>query len=608
MTLIKKYQNSGQLFKLNQSNLYQNLFQTPKTDWELSSYVAQIQQPQIPFQISNSSPYSMGQTITNFQNYNSSLQNTLQQRLDAANTKDGEDLNKFQIRRLKNQKSALEEQSKTLGAGLSNRQSKLISEAANTELPQNSSVIAKIGTAIGGTSGSLNIGTGLMNTITSLTGGNEAMEGPGADKPAVQAVSAGISTAKNIIGKANPIAGAAFAASDMLTNIVGNTDGMTVQDAIFSNIPGLNFINAAFGKRTDSYTKDSEVMARQGSSYESSESDMDEASKKAGKKYGLFSNKARKRANKEIAEAKRQQGIIQDIDRDSQLDFLTQASMSDIYANRYNFNLSGGWNQRMAVGKKGMKIFNTEQISKAKKIIEAQKGTKLPRTIDQLIQYAKEQNPRFIQRMSEPIKYIEFIDDQGNQSVGTHYMGWELDKDGNAIVFSRIMENDSGDLQLYTIEEAINKALKTNNYLKMLPEEAKVFTESPDTTRGYKKGWPEFFNPTKYKQGGKINVIPEGALHARLHHLNIDGITKKGIPVVAKDKNGKLEQQAEIERDEIIINLDTSKELEKLLEEYQSSETKQSRKDELAIEAGKLLVEQILRNTKDNTGLIKSVN
>lgn len=604
MTLIKKYQNSGQLFKLNQSNPYQNLFQIPKTDWELSSYVAQIQQPQMPFQISNSSPYSMGQTITNFQNYNSNLQNNLQQRLENANAKDGEDLNKFQIKRLKKQKQALEVQSKTLGTDLSNRQDKLISEAANSDLPEKSSVLAKIGSTVGG---GLNIGTGLMNTITSLTGGNKAMEGPGADNPAVQAISAGLSTAKNIIGKANPIARAAFSASDMLTNIVGNTDGMTAQDSALSNIPGLNLINAAFGKRADSYTKDSEVMARQGSSYESSESDMDEAGKKSGKKYGLASNRARKKANREIAEAKRQQGIIQDIDRDSQLDFLTQTSMSDIYANRYNFNLSGGWNQRMAVGRKGIKIFNAEQISRAKKIIEAQKGTKLPRTIEQLIAYAKKQNPRFIQRMSEPVKYIEFIDDNGNNAIGTHYMGWELDKDGNAIVFSRIMENDSGNLQLYNIEEAIAKALQDNNYLKMTPEEAKIFTESPDTTKGYKMGWPEFFDPKKYKQGGKINVIPEGALHARLHHLDIKGITKKGIPVVIKDETGKIEQLAEIERDEIIINIDTTKELEKLLKEYQDSD-KQSEKDKLAIEAGKLLVEQILRNTKDNTGLIKSID
>ena len=601
MTLIKKYQNSGQLFKLNQSNSYQNLFQTPKTDWELSSYVSQIQQPQMPFQISNSSPYSMGQTITNFQNYNSNLQNNLQQRLENANAKDGEDLNKFQIKRLKKQKQALEVQSKTLGTDLSNRQEKLISEATNSDLPEKSSALAKIGSTVGG---GLNIGTGLMNTITSLTGGNKAMEGPGADNPTVQAVSAGLSAAKNIIGKANPIAGAAFAASDMLTNIVGNTDGMTAQDSILSNVPGLNLINAAFGKKADSYTKDSEVMARQGSSYESSESDMDEAGKKSGKKYGLFSNRARKKANREIAEAKRQQGIIQDIDRDSQLDFLTQTSMSDIYANRYNFNLSGGWNQRMAVGRKGIKIFNAEQISRAKKIIEAQKG---PRTIEQLIAHAKKQNPRFIQRMSEPIKYIEFIDDNGNNAIGTHYMGWELDKDGNAIVFSRIMENDSGDLQLYNIKEAIAKALQDNNYLKMTPEEAKIFTGSPDTTKGYKMGWPEFFDPKKYKQGGKINVIPEGALHARLHHLDIKGITKKGIPVVIKDETGKIEQLAEIERDEIIINIDTTKELEKLLKEYQDSD-KQSEKDKLAIEAGKLLVEQILRNTKDNTGLIKSID
>jgi hypothetical protein len=42
------------------------------------------------------------------------------------------------------------------------------------------------------------------------------------------------------------------------------------------------------------------------------------------------------------------------------------------------------------------------------------------------------------------------------------------------------------------------------------------------------------------KNGGKINIIPEGALHARLNHMDVDGITKKGIPVVSKDKNGNI--------------------------------------------------------------------
>jgi hypothetical protein len=37
-----------------------------------------------------------------------------------------------------------------------------------------------------------------------------------------------------------------------------------------------------------------------------------------------------------------------------------------------------------------------------------------------------------------------------------------------------------------------------------------------------------------FKEGGKMNVIPEGSLHARLHHMeNAEGLTKKGIPVVS---------------------------------------------------------------------------
>jgi hypothetical protein len=37
-----------------------------------------------------------------------------------------------------------------------------------------------------------------------------------------------------------------------------------------------------------------------------------------------------------------------------------------------------------------------------------------------------------------------------------------------------------------------------------------------------------------FKEGGKMNVIPEGSLNARLHHMeNADGLTKKGIPVVS---------------------------------------------------------------------------
>jgi hypothetical protein len=35
-----------------------------------------------------------------------------------------------------------------------------------------------------------------------------------------------------------------------------------------------------------------------------------------------------------------------------------------------------------------------------------------------------------------------------------------------------------------------------------------------------------------------MNVIPEGSLHARLHHMEgADNLTKKGIPVVDNEGN-----------------------------------------------------------------------
>ena len=110
----------------------------------------------------------------------------------------------------------------------------------------------------------------------------------------------------------------------------------------------------------------------------------------------------------------------------------------------------------------------------------------------------------------------------------------------------------------------------------------------------------------EFKNGGSINVIPEGALHARKNNLTeinpeLEGITKKGIPVISKEDGGEMIQHAEIERSEIIFNLETTKKLESLREQYNKSEDK-AEKDNLAIEAGKLLAQQIMENTIDNTG------
>jgi len=53
------------------------------------------------------------------------------------------------------------------------------------------------------------------------------------------------------------------------------------------------------------------------------------------------------------------------------------------------------------------------------------------------------------------------------------------------------------------------------------------------------KEWEEV---PEFKEGGKMNIIPEGSLHARLHHMeNAEGLTKKGIPVVSIAEGGELE-------------------------------------------------------------------
>ena len=111
-----------------------------------------------------------------------------------------------------------------------------------------------------------------------------------------------------------------------------------------------------------------------------------------------------------------------------------------------------------------------------------------------------------------------------------------------------------------------------------------------------------------YKEGGSFNVIPEGALHTRLHHIeNSENITKKGIPVVSEDENGEFEQQAEIEKNEVILRLEVTKKLESLLKDYESDQFTKEEKDQFAIQAGKLLVYELLENTVDNTGLLKEL-
>lgn len=108
----------------------------------------------------------------------------------------------------------------------------------------------------------------------------------------------------------------------------------------------------------------------------------------------------------------------------------------------------------------------------------------------------------------------------------------------------------------------------------------------------------------KLQAGGVIgidsNILPEGSLHSRLNHLDelnpdLEDATRKGIPVMAVEDGEIQEQVAEIEKEELILRLETTKRLEELLKDGS---------EEAMIEAGKLLATEIMENTKDNTGQI----
>lgn len=123
-----------------------------------------------------------------------------------------------------------------------------------------------------------------------------------------------------------------------------------------------------------------------------------------------------------------------------------------------------------------------------------------------------------------------------------------------------------------------------------------------------KKKEPKQEDVSKFADGGQLNVIPDGALHKNLNHLDGDigeAVTKKGIPVITYDDGGEITQHAEIEKDEIIFNKQTTEMLESLFKKYGEASDKE--KDALAIEAGKFLTTEILENTDDRTGLLDTV-
>ena len=469
--------------------------------------------------------------------------------------------------------------------------------------------INKLGDSVGLNSAINGLTSGLTNSngvATRMIGGaaNSALRNiavgsvAGAAKAAgksltTSAISSGLKAgakgALSSMGSASGIAGLANAGIQVAfgnqrksgwenaVNIVGGIASMIpgVGWGLGAGLAAFNLIGGLTGRKTIAATdKDWQSRQAQNSvagSYSGAMEDIADAESREGS-YSGWNSGARRKANRLIAKTNNWKDTMWDWAQRNDLNDIRSNQMNSINNNQYQTEISGGYDLsnsgRMLVAKEGAKLFDSYKSIKeyTKRIKSAKQGSKL----------IKEEP-----KVEEPIidKELERYYDDPLFSTKSKYnddfhQGGSWSEDGKTFIPS--------EFSLFNFtQEQIAEALS-----REFPEASLNIT---DEVRAF-------------KEGGKVNsrdmnVIPEGALHARLNHMDNKDFTKKGIPVVAKDGD-KLEQTAEIERNEIIFNLSVTNKLEELMKDGSAK---------AALEAGKLLVEEILHNTIDNTGLIKEV-
>lgn len=475
---------------------------------------------------------------------------------------------------------------------------------ANIQNYATSYAINKLGNSIGLESSINGLTSGLTNSngvATRMIGGaaNSALKNvavgaiAGAAKAAGKSLTtaavgsglkAGAQGALSSMGSASGIAGLANAGIQVAfgnQRKAGWENAVNMVGGIASMIPGVgwglgaglaafNLIGGLTGKKTIAATgKDWQSRQAQSSvagGYSGAMEDIADAESREGS-YSGWNSGARRKANRLIAKTNDWKDTMWDWAQRNDLNDIRSNQMNSINSNQYQTEVSGGYDLnnsgRMLVAKEGAKLFDSYKSIKeyTKRIKLAKQGSKLVK--------------------EEPIidKELERYYDDPLFSTKSKYnddfhQGGSWSEDGKTFTPS--------EFSLFNFtQEQIAEALS-----KEFPEASLNITDEVRV----------------FKEGGKVNsrdmnVIPEGALHARLNHMDNKDFTKKGIPVVAKDGD-KLEQTAEIERNEIIFNLSVTNKLEELMKDGSAK---------AALEAGKLLAEEILHNTIDNTGLIKEV-
>ena len=252
--------------------------------------------------------------------------------------------------------------------------------------------------------------------------------------------------------------------------------------------------------------------------------------------------------------------------------------------------------------KNSQKREDVTQTDEQQVIEEFKQGGKSKRSKTDIIIQANQSGVPFMQRI---LNNDQRKLDLGNGKYGTHILNYDT-YNGKTYVYPEIQVDPAGNLWHYKEgTEAFDRAIENNNVLEMTPEEAEWFVNN------YKWFYPNYFgrnpypnSPQTFKQGGQMNVIPEGALHARKNNMELakEGeVTHKGIPVVDNEGN----QTAEVEKEEWTMTKELTEAVEEWCKKYYDEETSQKEKDELAIKCGKRICKELLHNTDDRAGLIE---
>ena len=179
-------------------------------------------------------------------------------------------------------------------------------------------------------------------------------------------------TGAKIVSTVNPLFGFAMGAGSLVANTARSlgtgtdqqTDFDKFGDSTIGQLSGIGLINGMFGKKTRDFSANKATIEQVGGSYGGTVRNINEASEKAGKKYGLFSSGKRKQANRFIDRTESQQSTMTNIAKDASDLSSIAANMSDLNHIQYGFNLNGGYDQRyMRAAKFGAKLKRVKRIN-----------------------------------------------------------------------------------------------------------------------------------------------------------------------------------------------------------------------------------------------------